>query len=204
MSKEKLQQLRQQSDDGSETAKSSISVKLSHSEPRVRQVEAEPTQVFPEKKGELYPASATPVKPARTNPPQKSLSVTTTSKSRAPLVPQGQSGASSQGQGQGITTTPHLPKSGGAINKGRAPQPPQSSVASKSSDTATAAKIQGASAAKTPANSGATPSAPSSGKSTPRIRSGCINARASFWEKRIQGEETKEEEFPDMIEHVNE
>ncbi|KAK7506219.1 hypothetical protein BaRGS_00002331 [Batillaria attramentaria] len=40
-------------------------------------------------------------------------------------------------------------------------------------------------------------------KSAPRIRSGCISARAAFWERRImQGEATDEnveEEFPEMV-----
>lgn len=37
-----------------------------------------------------------------------------------------------------------------------------------------------------------------------RIRFGCINVRVFFWEKRIYGEEIKEEEFSEMVEYVDE
>jgi hypothetical protein len=40
-------------------------------------------------------------------------------------------------------------------------------------------------------------------KSGSRIRAGCINARAKFWEKMIQGDDpVSEEEFPSMVEQV--
>jgi len=43
-------------------------------------------------------------------------------------------------------------------------------------------------------------------KSKPKIRAGCIAARASFWEKKIQGDpnDVSVEEFPEMVEHVKE
>ncbi|XP_060078348.1 titin-like [Ylistrum balloti] len=42
-------------------------------------------------------------------------------------------------------------------------------------------------------------------KTTPKIRSGCIAARANFWEKKIQDpQDVLEEEFPDMVVHVQE
>lgn len=42
-------------------------------------------------------------------------------------------------------------------------------------------------------------------KTTPRIRSGCIAARANFWEKKIQDPEDQyAEEFPDMVVDVQE
>ncbi|VDI08701.1 Hypothetical predicted protein [Mytilus galloprovincialis] len=40
-------------------------------------------------------------------------------------------------------------------------------------------------------------------KKNSRIRAGCINARAKFWEKKIQGDSTgTEEEYPSMLEQV--
>ncbi|VDI42354.1 Hypothetical predicted protein [Mytilus galloprovincialis] len=40
-------------------------------------------------------------------------------------------------------------------------------------------------------------------KKNSRIRAGCINARAKFWEKKIQGDPTgTEEEYPSMLEQV--
>ncbi|KAK3082766.1 hypothetical protein FSP39_004717, partial [Pinctada imbricata] len=256
VSKEKLEQLRKleskTEDRSPDAGKSTLSVKLTHAETRVRQIEAEPTQVFPETKGELYPSSATPSKPARTGMQRQSLSVTTSSKARAapqppsPLTksqhtpqtgalssggisrtPQHQNSGASQksipqtpktgapsSAGTSITpitctTSPYPPKLGApksgettkttplqSSSKGRAPQPPQSpsvnTTVTPNRQTTSVSTPQGASA-----------STPSSGKGKARIRSGCINARASFWEKRIQGEETKEEEFPDMIEHVD-
>ena len=53
-----------------------------------------------------------------------------------------------------------------------------------------------------PKGSNSTPQG-AAAKGKTRIRAGCINARASFWEKRIHGEETKEEEFPEMVENVS-
>lgn len=254
VSKEKLEQLRKLGCNTGETspdtgAKSTLSVKLTPTEPRIRQIDAEPTQVFPETKGELYPSRLNPSKPARTGMQRQALSVTTSSKARAapqPPSPLTKSQHSSQGgaptsggvsetpqhQNSGpsqktipqtpqsgaasgggtsktpITTTPHIPKSGAPTSggtvkttplqsstKGRAPQPPQS----PSVNTTVMPNRQ----TSTSTPQGASSSGQSSGKGKARIRSGCITARASFWEKRIQGEETKEEEFPDMIEHVD-
>uniref|UniRef100_A0A0B6Z849 Uncharacterized protein n=1 Tax=Arion vulgaris TaxID=1028688 RepID=A0A0B6Z849_9EUPU len=38
-------------------------------------------------------------------------------------------------------------------------------------------------------------------KSGPRIRSGCISARAAFWERKIvDGGAADDDEFPEMVE----
>lgn len=37
-------------------------------------------------------------------------------------------------------------------------------------------------------------------KSGPRIRSGCISARAAFWERKIVDGGAEEDEFPEMVE----
>lgn len=149
--------------------KSTLNVTLSSKHPGTKHIDAEPTQIFPEKKGDFFPQSPN----LRTSSSVTSTKTIASAKTKAapppPSTNQGAAAATS------VSRTQVQGSSGSRSNN----EPSQSSSKVSSS--------QGA---------------PAKGKT--RIRSGCINARASFWEKRIHGEETKEEEFPEMVEHVDE
>ncbi|XP_052719615.1 uncharacterized protein LOC128191529 isoform X6 [Crassostrea angulata] len=149
--------------------KSTLNVTLSSKHPGTKHIDAEPTQIFPEKKGDFFPQSPN----LRTSSSVTSTKTIASAKTKAapppPSTNQGAAAATS------VSRTQVQGSSGSRSNN----EPSQSSSKVSSS--------QGA---------------PAKGKT--RIRSGCINARASFWEKRIHGEDTKEEEFPEMVEHVDE
>jgi hypothetical protein len=152
-----------QSPDASTPGKSTLTVTLSSNHPGTKQINAEPTQIFPEKKGEFFPEF-----PQEKSQSVKSTKLVTSTKTRA------------------------------------APPPPTSHQAtptgSRTHDHGNTRSLSNVQSHNAP--SAASPVAQPKGKT--RIRSGCTTARASFWEKRIHGEETKEEDFPDMVENVDE
>lgn len=149
--------------------KSTLNVTLSSKHPGTKHIDAEPTQIFPEKKGDFFPQSPN----LRTSSSVTSTKTIASAKTKAAPPPP------STNQGAAAATSVSRTQVQGSSGSRSNHEPSQSSSKVSSS--------QGA---------------PAKGK--PRIRSGCINARASFWEKRIHGEETKEEEFPEMVEHVDE
>lgn len=150
--------------------KSTLNVTLSSKHPGTKHIDAEPTQIFPEKKGDFFPQSSN----LRT-----SSSVTSTKTTIASAKTKAAPPPPSTNQGAAAATSVSRTQVQGSSGSRSNTEPSQSSSKVSSS--------QGA---------------PAKGKT--RIRSGCINARASFWEKRIHGEDTKEEEFPEMVEHVDE
>ena len=84
-------------------------------------------------------------------------------------------------------------------------QPIKKTVTSTKTSHAPSPPTQSNSATLSSTPSHSTNNSPQTGnkKSGARIRAGCINARAKFWEKKIQGDSlSAEEEFPSMVEHV--
>nr|XP_022322544.1 titin homolog isoform X5 [Crassostrea virginica] len=143
--------------------KSTLSVTLSSKHPGTRNIDAEPTQIFPKKKGEFFPDTST------ASNVTSSKTIASTKTKVAPLPP----------------VTPTHQETATSVSKTQT----QKSGTNEPSQNA-------------PKGSNSTPQG-AAAKGKTRIRAGCINARASFWEKRIQGEETKEEEFPEMVENVS-
>ncbi|XP_069107714.1 LOW QUALITY PROTEIN: titin homolog [Argopecten irradians] len=149
--KEKLERFRRTpSSDFDETAereqsRSHLSVNLAPT-PKITSHD-EPTQIFPETKGETFPASVSKQAPIKT---------TVTSQ---------------------VKVQPQSP----VVKKKKVAPVPEPNV----QEVSTAVKTEK--------------------KTTPRIRSGCIAARANFWEKKIQDpQDVLEEDFPDMVVHVQE
>ncbi|XP_048756355.2 uncharacterized protein LOC125667072 isoform X5 [Ostrea edulis] len=156
-----------QSPDASTPGKSTLTVTLSSKHPGTKQINAEPTQIFPEKKGEFFPEFSHEKSWSDT---VKSTKVVTSTKTKAAPPPP-------------LSQT-NQPTTAGSRTHDQ-------------SDTGSRSNVQSHNAPKAS-------SSVSQPKGKTRIRFGCTTARASFWEKRIHGEETKEEDFPDMVEHVDE
>ncbi|XP_061183770.1 uncharacterized protein LOC133191984 isoform X2 [Saccostrea echinata] len=144
--------------------KSTLTVTLTSKHPGTKQLNAEPTQIFPEKKGEFFPDS-------------------------------------SQQKTQNVTSTKAVP----STKTKAAPPAPTSQIKQAAVTPASRTQTDSGSRSKAPSqNEPGASSADAQPKGKTRIKSGCITARASFWEKRIHGEETKEEDYPEMVEHVDE
>lgn len=162
---------------------SQLTVNLTPTPGGTKQVDQDPTQIFPENQGSLFPdGKAVPSKPPRQNQPIKVVSSTTESQP--------------------------IKKSVTSVKTIRAPAPP---VMKSVTPRVEHVSVQPAVTTVTRSNP-ATSNVPQTNtsenkvnedkevKRTPKIRSGCISARAAFWEKKIHEEEVNEDEFPDMVE----
>lgn len=162
---------------------SQLTVNLTPTPGGTKQIDQDPTQIFPENRGSLFPeGEVVPSKPARQNQPIKAASSNTTE---------------SQPIKKSVTSVKTMHAPAPPVMKSVTPKaesaPVHPTVTTVTrSDTATGNMPQ----SQTPDNKTENKEV----KKTPRIRSGCISARAAFWEKKILEEEVNEDEFPDMVE----